>query len=122
MNNYNLLPRLKAHLLGRLKGNDYAGEEPIFTLHEIDEIGFQYNHVYNHATTSINYTTYNVQRDQDTIHIHSNNALDQSAIMLASHKTTDGDDGGVSPHPYWYAWVLGIHHVMVEHPSIHKAT
>ncbi|KAG2108371.1 uncharacterized protein F5147DRAFT_773583 [Suillus discolor] len=39
--------------------------------------------------------------------------------MVASHETADD---GVSPHPYWYARVLGIHHVMVEHPSIRKAT
>lgn len=56
----------------------------------------------------INFTSYNVRCNQDTINPHTNSNI----MMLAS----DPDD----EHPYLYAWVIGIFHVKVQHVGIHS--
>jgi len=50
-------------------------------------------------------TAYDMWREQDTI-----NPVPTPDIMLLSH-----EDEGDSYHPYWYARVLGISHVNIEH-------
>jgi hypothetical protein len=52
----------------------------------------------------INYTTYNIQRDQDTINPHTN-----SNMMILSQEDDKESDG----HPYWYARILGLFHINV---------
>lgn len=61
--------------------------------------------MYSVKTLRINYTTYDVRRDSDTI----NPRTDHSTIMVRSPETTAG------VHPYWYAQVLGIFHAQVLH-------
>lgn len=51
----------------------------------------------------INYTTYDMRRDQDTV-----NPRTHADVMLLAHE----DDAA---HPYWYARVLGIFHVDVRY-------
>ncbi|KAJ3804431.1 hypothetical protein F5876DRAFT_53412, partial [Lentinula aff. lateritia] len=53
----------------------------------------------------INYTTYNVRRDQDVI----NPCTDHNTIMLKSPDTNP------DAHLYWYAQVLGIFHADIIH-------
>ncbi|KAL6302742.1 hypothetical protein BKA93DRAFT_827245 [Sparassis latifolia] len=52
-------------------------------------------------TLQLNYTTYDVRREQDTI----NPSTDRRDVMVL----TDDDDPHA--HPFWYARVLGIYHV-----------
>jgi hypothetical protein len=60
---------------------------------------------------SVNYTTYDVRRDYDTINIST-----RPYVMLRSPEVTPG------AHPYWYAQVLGIYHANVSttHPAAPK--
>ena len=56
----------------------------------------------------MNYTTYNIRRDRNTI-----NPNTHPYVMLRSPEV------GTSAHPYWYAQVLGIFHtnVSTNHPA-----
>jgi hypothetical protein len=55
--------------------------------------------IYRHKVLRVNYTTYNVRRDQDSL-----NPRTHCDIMVLS-----GDD----MQPYWYARIIGIFHTMV---------
>ena len=59
----------------------------------------------------MNYTTYDVRRDRDTI-----NTSTRRYVMLRSPEASPG------AHPYWYAQVLGIYHapVSTSHPAAPK--
>jgi hypothetical protein len=103
----NFYPRLKAHILARLRGLPFTGEEPQFTPEETDEISFQYNCIYEHKTAAFNYTTYDIRRDQDTI----NTGGTRSTVMIQSYE--DPSEAGTDPHPFWYARILGVFHTMV---------
>jgi hypothetical protein len=54
--------------------------------------------IYRHRVLRINYTTYSVRRDQDSL-----NPRTHGDMMVLS-----GDD----THPYWYARIVGIFHAM----------
>jgi hypothetical protein len=58
----------------------------------------------------MNYMTYDMWHTQDSI-----NPQTHPDIMLLSGEDHDDSD----PHPYWYAWVLGIYHAEVchDHPN-----
>ncbi|KAJ7166117.1 hypothetical protein C8R46DRAFT_1351546 [Mycena filopes] len=101
------LPQLKAHLLSRLLGLPYDGDETDFTAQDLLDVTIVQDRVYTHKVMRINYTTYDVQRDQDSINPRTN-----SDIMLLSREE---DDGESTPHPYWYARVFGIFHANVRH-------
>ncbi|KIK80589.1 hypothetical protein PAXRUDRAFT_158265 [Paxillus rubicundulus Ve08.2h10] len=49
-----------------------------------------------HSMLQANYTTYNLQREQDTI-----NPLTQANIIVLSHEDE-------CSHPYWYAHVIQL--------------
>jgi hypothetical protein len=57
---------------------------------------------------SVNYTTYDVRRDRDTI-----NTSSHPFVMVRSPETGEG------VHLYWYAQVLGIYHapIWTTHPA-----
>ncbi|PBK92322.1 hypothetical protein ARMGADRAFT_931262, partial [Armillaria gallica] len=59
------------------------------------------DHIFHHKVLRINYTTYDVHRDQDSI----NPQTHSDVIVLANESETD------STHPYWYARIIGIFHV-----------
>ncbi|KAJ7016995.1 hypothetical protein C8F04DRAFT_1339278 [Mycena alexandri] len=99
------LPKLKAHLLSRLLGLPYDGDETEFSPQDLLNITIMRDRIYSHKVMRVNYTTYDVQGDQDSINPHTH-----SDIMLLSHE--DKDD---NPHPYWYARILGIFHTEVCH-------
>lgn len=52
----------------------------------------------------VNYTTYDVRRDQDSMNPRTN-----CNVMVLSRETEPG------AHPYWYAQVLGVFHAQVLH-------
>ena len=62
------------------------------------------NRMYLLQLLRVNYTTYNICRDQDLVNTHTH-----FDVMVLSCK----DDP--QAHPYWYAWVLGIFHLRVLH-------
>ncbi|KAF8887132.1 hypothetical protein BD779DRAFT_1611603 [Infundibulicybe gibba] len=103
------LPRLLDHLLGRLQGIPYDGDEQIFSTAERAHIHIQNNEIYEHKVLRVNYTTYDMRREQDSI-----NPRTHADIFVLSNEDPKGQ---TKPHPYWYARVIGIFHAMVQyHP------
>ncbi|KAG1851402.1 hypothetical protein F4604DRAFT_1541102, partial [Suillus subluteus] len=98
------VPKLKDHLLSRLLSLDYDGNERVFTDAERNSVRFinNLNKVSQAKHLQINYTTYDVRRDQDTLKPGYG-----GAVMTLSRE--HGDD----THPFWYAQVLGTFCVQV---------
>jgi len=96
------IPCLKDHLLVRLHGIEYSGDEHSFSDEDRSQVIFTNNQLHKHSILRINYTTYDLQREQDSVSPRTH-----ADIMLLSHK--DDDDR----HPYWYAWLIKIFHVDV---------
>lgn len=65
--------------------------------------------MYRHSTARINYTTYDVRRDYDTI-----NPRNHPFVMTSSPETRSNP----SAHAFWYAQVLGIFHADIQHAGI----
>ncbi|KAI6104250.1 hypothetical protein F5141DRAFT_1065063 [Pisolithus sp. B1] len=97
------LPRLKGHILGRLLGNEATdGEEREFMQIQHSALVIIKNRLYQHKVLRVNYTTYDLRRDQDSLNPHTH-----ADIMVLSHETED------NPHPYWYARIIAIFHLDV---------
>ena len=62
------------------------------------------NKIYSSQLLRVNYTTYDVRRDQDLVNTHTH-----PDVMVLSCE----DDPWA--HPYWYAQVFGIFHLRVLH-------
>ncbi|KIM57115.1 hypothetical protein SCLCIDRAFT_66817, partial [Scleroderma citrinum Foug A] len=58
--------------------------------------------IYRHRLLCINYTSYDLQHDFDSI----STCTDHWNIMLLSNS-------GINTHPFCYAWVLGIFHANI---------
>jgi hypothetical protein len=95
---------LKDHLLGRLLDREYEGNTyGAFTDEERNTIRIAGEWIYGCKTLCVNYTTYDVRRDSDTI-----NPRTYPDIMVQSPET------GSEAQPYWYACVIGIFHAIVS--------
>ena len=81
----------------------YDGDEHDFSDTDRDNVLITENKIYEHKTLRVNYTTYDLRREQDTI-----NPGTHPDVMVLSHE----DDRA---HPYWYARVICIFHVDVEY-------
>ena len=64
------------------------------------------NTLYEHPLVTVNYTTYDLKRDQDSIHLNFGN----QAVMVYS-PTSEG------PEPWLYAHVVAVYHLFVFTPS-----
>ncbi|RDB17809.1 hypothetical protein Hypma_000673 [Hypsizygus marmoreus] len=83
------VPRLKAHLLARHRNLPYTGETvTTFTTAELSEVVIQHNLIYEHATASFNFTSYDICREQDTI----NTNTQRCDIMLPSFEDDKNND------------------------------
>ncbi|KAF9642176.1 hypothetical protein BDM02DRAFT_3080651, partial [Thelephora ganbajun] len=103
------ISKLKDHLLNRLLGRDFNGDEPqVFTDDERNSVWITNNQIYSVKTLSINYTTYDIRRDRDTI-----SPSNHQFVMVRS------PEDGTDVHPYWYTKVLGVYHTFVHttHPD-----
>ncbi|TBU21594.1 hypothetical protein BD311DRAFT_678015 [Dichomitus squalens] len=89
---------LKAHLLRRLPGGDALSPDYMPTLDDIFSVRIENDKLYQHKVLRINYTTYDMRRDQDSI-----NPRTHPDIMLLAPEG--------AAHPYLYARVIGIFHV-----------
>lgn len=96
------VPRLKDHLLARLRNLPYDGDQEPFTDRERNSVHIIDNRIYSSKVLRVNHTTYDIRRDQDSI-----NPRNHSDVMVLSQE----DDSRA--HPYWYARVLGIFHLRV---------
>ena len=107
------IPKLKDNILGRLLERNYEGDMySEFTDQERNTVRIAGDQIYRCKTVKINYTTYDIRRDGDTI-----NTRTYPDIMVTSPET------GPNAQPYWYARVIGIFHAMVSstHPELEGA-
>ncbi|KAJ7156268.1 hypothetical protein C8R46DRAFT_1004688 [Mycena filopes] len=102
----NFLPELKSHLLGRLLGIPYEGDEDQFSIQDLADVNIIRERLYTHKIMRVNYTTYDLRRDQDTLNTRSH-----PDFMTLAHENEDES----TPHPYWYGRVVGIFHAEVRH-------
>ncbi|KAG9085750.1 hypothetical protein FS749_004132 [Ceratobasidium sp. UAMH 11750] len=88
---------LKQHLLSRITGDPNSTELGMIT--------FQADRMYRHSTLHINYTSYDVRRQHDTINPNT----------PCRHILLPNDiQGNPSGHPFLYARVLGVYHANVR--------
>lgn len=90
-------------MLARLRGLVYNGDEYDFSDEDRRCVIIQNNKFFEHAYLRINYTTYDLRREQDSISPRSH-----PDIMLLSQEDERS-------HPYWYARVCLVFHVIVQH-------
>jgi hypothetical protein len=98
------LRRLRDHILTRLLSKEYDGDEQEYTDAERNAVYIQDNQIYCHKTLRVNYTSYDLRRQQDVI-----NTTSHPDVMVLSCE--DGED----VHPFWYARVVKIFHILVSH-------
>ncbi|RXW12496.1 hypothetical protein EST38_g13358, partial [Candolleomyces aberdarensis] len=107
-----LLPRVGAALFDRqaLAGSPSTGEAgSIRPQPSLDSswIHFKDYRMFSHKIMRVKYTTYEVRRDEDVIHINS----DGCNIMVHNPEHDDNPHA----HPFLYARVLGIYHAHVSY-------
>ena len=59
----NFIPRLKDHLIARLRGLEYDGDEHNFSDADRDSVLITDNKIYDHRILRVNYTTYDLRRE-----------------------------------------------------------
>jgi hypothetical protein len=106
------IPKLKDHILRCLLGREYEGDmygNSEFTDDEWNTVRIAGERIYHCKTIQINYTTYDIRRDVDTI-----NTWTYPNVMVTSPET------GPNAQLYWYACVIGIFHaiVLLTHPKL----
>lgn len=96
------IPKLKDHVLRCLWAQDSDGPAE-FSSDDRNNIVICNSILFSVNTLRVNYTSYDLQCEQDLINPHNH-----ADIMLLS-----GDSRSCSTHPYWYARVRHIFHVNV---------
>ncbi|EFI26688.1 hypothetical protein CC1G_15459 [Coprinopsis cinerea okayama7 len=92
---------LLTHLRLRLMGLPYDGDdEHQFTDEELAQVIIVDDMLFRHKVLRINYTTYDMRRDQDSL-----NSGRHADIMVLAHENSDTS--------YWFARILGTFHVRV---------
>ncbi|KAF8955098.1 hypothetical protein BDZ97DRAFT_1675233, partial [Flammula alnicola] len=98
------IPKLKDHILGRLLKREFDGDtHGEFTHDDRNTVRIGGERLYRCKTFHINYTTYDIRRDGDTI-----NPRTYPDIMVKSPET------GPQAQPYWYGRVIGVFHALVS--------
>ncbi|GJJ13555.1 hypothetical protein Clacol_007810 [Clathrus columnatus] len=103
---HDFLPKLRSHLFSRICGIGGIGDEE-----QVDGVNgftvlFLHECIYSHAILRINFTTYDLHRDQDFINPHTPKRF----VMVASN---DDSEEECRKYPFWYAQVLGIFHAEI---------
>jgi hypothetical protein len=97
------IPQLRIHLLSRILGS-HERKYPNLLEQEISRLQFHRDHMYHHNTLRINYTSYDVLRQQDVL----NPATPRCFILLPADP-----DESPREHPFLYAKVLGVYHASI---------
>jgi hypothetical protein len=103
------VPKLKDHLLTRLLGQEYNGDEQKYSDADRNTVRLLNNRIYTVKVCQANFTTYDVRRDQDCL-----NPDTYADVMMLSRETDP------NAHPYWYARILGVFHADVLHTGPHS--
>ncbi|KAF8992498.1 hypothetical protein BDQ17DRAFT_1253858, partial [Cyathus striatus] len=99
------LPHLKDHLLARILNQEYDGDETPFSKEERAKLKFHKHEIYQHKVLRVNYTTYDMRQEQDSM-----NPRTHANIMVVAHDEFEG-------HPYWYARIIGVFHALIIHSN-----
>ncbi|KAJ3504726.1 hypothetical protein NMY22_g17828 [Coprinellus aureogranulatus] len=102
------VPKLKRHLLPRILARIGCPPDALDGPDEWMHVAIRGNTIYSHKILHINFTTYDVRRDQDIIHINT----PQCNVMLLNDKY-DQQSHHVA-HPYLYGRALGVFHANVS--------
>ncbi|KAK7444353.1 hypothetical protein VKT23_015366 [Stygiomarasmius scandens] len=97
----NFISDLKNHCLQRILNTESDTE---FTDEDRRNLTFVANRLYKHKYLRVNFTTYDLRREQDSI-----NPRTQPNVMLLA------GDSKETGHPYWYARIVSLFHVRVRH-------
>ena len=110
----NFLQRLKNHLLTRLQGLEYDGDEHEYSVAQRNQVIIKANTIYCQKTLRINYTTYDMRRDQDSL-----NTCNNADFMVLGCENEENPDA----HPYWYGRIIGIFHANINYqgPGSHSS-
>lgn len=92
----------------RIVGSQFydRSEEEQVSIAEGNSVVILADSIYSHQRLRVNYTTYDLRREQDSI-----NPKSHSDIMMLSQEYPD--DESTPWHPYWYARIIGIYHASV---------
>jgi hypothetical protein len=82
---------LLSHLLARHLHQVTVSNEPKYSTAELANVKIQDNTIFSHATATLNFTTYDVIQDHDSINVNKF----QRDVML---RTCDD-----ASHQFWYA-------------------
>ncbi|KAJ3541577.1 hypothetical protein NM688_g6065 [Phlebia brevispora] len=104
----NFVSDLKDHLLARIMCNDFNGEEHDFSDEQRAHVKIINDRIYRHQILRVNFTTYDMRRDQDTL-----NPRTHADFMVLNPGEDDLDER--KSHPYWYGRVCGIFHAFVQY-------
>ncbi|KAG8793420.1 hypothetical protein FRC12_002795 [Ceratobasidium sp. 428] len=94
--------QLKRHLLARILCTPLRSD---FSQLELAQIAFQHGQMYRHKSLRVNYTSYDVLRQQDTLNVSTQNSF----VLLPAESEED------SGHPFLYAKILGVYHAKVSY-------
>ncbi|TEB15351.1 hypothetical protein FA13DRAFT_1721217 [Coprinellus micaceus] len=100
--------KLKRHLLPRIL--EKLGYDKAVVAAGADQwphVAFKDNRIYSHQLLKMNYTTYDVRRNQDIIHV----GTPQCNVMFLNPSYTA--DSRLTEHPYLYGKILGVFHADV---------
>ncbi|TEB31567.1 hypothetical protein FA13DRAFT_1590707, partial [Coprinellus micaceus] len=103
------IPKMKHHLLPRILhrlGYDSADD---IAKCDWKNVSLEESRLFSHKLLRINYTTYDVRREQDVIHLDT----PQCNVLLLNSAVRDPRGG--PKHPYIYARVIGIFHANVSY-------
>ncbi|KAI0069490.1 hypothetical protein K474DRAFT_1610373, partial [Panus rudis PR-1116 ss-1] len=104
----NFTAKLKDHILGRLRNPNQALDGTEFSSEDRQQVIIQNNRIYRHHTLRVNYTTYDIRRDQDCM-----NPRNHADVMTLSHDVDPATGISCSGHPFAYARLLDIYHVPI---------
>ncbi|KAJ3558432.1 hypothetical protein NM688_g934 [Phlebia brevispora] len=102
--------RLYEHIHQRFLQELSTDEGAASPLVHAGSILIKHERIYRHATLRINFTTYDIQRDQDVIHCYDDPSGDKIHILV--HAPYDSLN-----FPWRYATVLGVFHAEVLLPD-----
>lgn len=98
--------RLLDHLLARIQGQPYTGDEHDFTDLDRDRIIIDRNRIYEHKIIRFMSTTYDARRMDE-----SANPRTHADVIVLSHEDSSEEHPAF---PYWHARIISIYHVMVR--------
>ncbi|KAJ3537255.1 hypothetical protein NM688_g6717 [Phlebia brevispora] len=103
---FKLQEHIRLRLLQELEG-DAVATSPL--VHP-GSVHIKHDRIYRHATFRVNFTTYDMQRDQDVIHCYEDRSGDKVHVLVQLPASS-------SNFPWKYATVLGVFHAQVFLPD-----